>query len=165
MLRRLITTGAFGLAGVLAGCAFVLERDAKKRRNSEAALRESEHRYRQSVESNADITWTADPRGEVIKLNEPWHTFAGLSHGNSPAPNWLAARHLQDRTSIAEAWKLSLETGRPLDIEHRIRLEGGGYRWMRTRAYPRRAQNGEILKWHGSTEDISDRKQAEIELL
>jgi two-component sensor histidine kinase len=47
------------------------------------------------------------------------------------------------------------------DIEHRVKQHDGGYRWARSRAFPRHGENGDILLWYGSTEDIHERKMAE----
>ena len=62
---------------------------------------------------------------------------------------------------MVEAWTHSVNTGEPYDIEHRIRLADGTYRWMRTRAFPRRSEDGAIVRWYGTTEDIDERTQAE----
>src|SRR4051794_8636023 len=62
---------------------------------------------------------------------------------------------------MVEAWTRSRTTGEPYDVEHRIRLADGSYRWMRSRAHPRRdAASGQIIQWYGTTEDIDDRKRA-----
>jgi two-component sensor histidine kinase len=37
----------------------------------------------------------------------------------------------------------------------------GGYRWARSRAFPRRDESGTIIYWYGTTEDIHERKLAE----
>jgi PAS domain S-box-containing protein len=65
---------------------------------------------------------------------------------------------------MAEAWRRSVETGEPYDVEHRIRLADGSYRWMRSRAVPRRGTDGRVVRWYGSTEDIHERRRAEEEL-
>ncbi len=63
------------------------------------------------------------------------------------------------------SWKAALESGEPLDVEHRIQSAREESRWMRSRALPRRSADGQIVRWYGSTEDIHDRKMAERALL
>ena len=62
------------------------------------------------------------------------------------------------------AWRYSCSTGTPYDIETRVRMKDGGWRWMHSRAMPRRDTNGNITKWYGTTEDIHDRKAIEEDL-
>ena len=50
-------------------------------------------------------------------------------------------------------------------MNYRIRVaRTGEYRWMRARAYPRRDESGDIVRWYGVVEDIHDRKLAEERL-
>jgi len=67
---------------------------------------------------------------------------------------------LEDLSSLQTSWKAALESGEPLDVEHRIQSAGEESRWMRSRALPRRSADGQIIRWYGSTEDIHDRKMA-----
>jgi PAS domain S-box-containing protein len=58
-----------------------------------------------------------------------------------------------------------VSTGEPYDIEHRIRLRGGAYHWMHSRAFPRRDEAGRIVKWYGTTEDVELSKAAADSLM
>ena len=40
-------------------------------------------------------------------------------------------------------------------------MRDGTYRWMHSRALPRRGPDGEIVEWYGSTEDISERRSSQ----
>lgn len=48
-------------------------------------------------------------------------------------------------------------------MEVRYRRKDGVYRWMLVRAVPLRADNGEILKWYGTTTDINELVIARID--
>lgn len=77
----------------------------------------------------------------------------------------MSAPHAEDAPRMRAAWERSVATGEPYDIEHRIRLAGGEYRWMRSRAYPRRDEEGRILAWYGTTEDIDEARRARAALV
>ena len=51
------------------------------------------------------------------------------------------------------------------DLESRLRAKGGNYLWVRTRAIAQRDQAGRAVRFVGSISDVTDRKQAEIELV
>jgi diguanylate cyclase (GGDEF)-like protein/PAS domain S-box-containing protein len=132
--------------------------DLTDRRRAEEALRESEEHYRYTVELNPQITWTADPDGNITGSPQRWIDWTGSS---ALGDGWKRSAHPDDLPVVEAAWKKSLESGEPPDIEYRLRLRDGRYRWVRARAYPRRDRAGRILRWYGSIEDIHDRKLAE----
>ncbi len=64
--------------------------------------------------------------------------------------------------TTVKAMEESLRTGKPIDIEYRIRQGGRwSWKWMRSRGSPRRNPSGEIIRWYGSVEDIDEHKQIE----
>ena len=69
--------------------------------------------------------------------------------------------HPDDLEPSLMAWAHSVSTGEPYNIEHRARMRDGTYRWMHSRALPRRSPDGEIVEWYGSTEDISERRSSQ----
>ncbi|GGX13362.1 hypothetical protein GCM10007242_19640 [Pigmentiphaga litoralis] len=131
-----------------------------ERFRSEAALRESEDHYRHAVELNPQIAWTANAEG-VVDQARRWEDWTGSGGGGL---SWSEALHPVDVRPAIESWKRSVATGEPYDIEYRLRLRSGTYRWVRSRASARRDASGRIVKWYGSTEDVDDRRRAEDRL-
>jgi PAS domain S-box-containing protein len=74
--------------------------------------------------------------------------------------SWLAALHVKDVARIVPAILHCLQTGDPIDIEHRICDNNGEWRWVRSCGKARRGRNGEIVGWYGSSQDIDDYKKA-----
>jgi PAS domain S-box-containing protein len=122
---------------------------------------ESEDDYRYMVELNPQVPWTADPEGNILDFNSRWLELTGLSREAALGTGWTQAPHPDDLPQMETAWTASVSAGVPYDIEHRLRLADGSYRWMRSRAYPRHDANGEIVRWYGTTEDIHDHKEAQ----
>ncbi|MCT8997291.1 EAL domain-containing protein [Chelativorans intermedius] len=128
------------------------------------ALRESEEHYRHTVEQNPQIAWTASPQGDVLSASTRWEEFTGLSLEQSLGNGWLRALHPDDVAPTIESWEEALSTGRALDINYRLRMKDGHYRWTRARASARRDRKGKILRWYGTVEDIHERHLAEVRL-
>ena len=133
-------------------------RDVHAQKQAEAELRESEDHYRHVVELNPQVIWTSAPDGQLDHVARRWADWTGTSGLGS---TWGEAIHPDDLEPSVAAWTRSTTTGEPYDIVHRIRLRSGEHHWMHSRAFPRRDQEGRIIKWYGFTEDIHERRQAE----
>jgi PAS domain S-box-containing protein len=131
---------------------------AVERARAEQSLRDSEDHYRHTVELNPQVTWTSRADGQLNRVSNRWNVWTGTS---GLGGSWIEAIHPDDREPSIEAWSLSVASGEPYDIEHRVKMRDGSYRWARSRAFPRRNGKGEICLWYGSTENIHERKVAE----
>ncbi len=131
---------------------------AVERVQAEQSLRESEDHYRHSVELNPQVTWTALADGQLNRVSRRWEDWTGTS---GLGESWAEGLHPDDRDRTFAAWRHSVATGEAYDIEHRVKFRDGGYRWARSRAFPRQDAGGAICLWYGSTEDIHERKVAE----
>lgn len=135
-----------------------LRREAEEREAAQAKLRESEELYRYTVELSQQLAWTADVRGTTEKISPRFEEITGT--GNMPPHQaWMSVVHADDIEGVQERWKRSVATGRPYTDEFRMRVRDGSYRTFRTRAAPRRDEEGRIIRWYGFTEDIEDQKQ------
>jgi len=151
---------AFDEANEVVGVSMALV-DITDRTRAEEALRESEAHYRNMVELNPQIPWTAAPDGKVLSVSERWTTLTGYTVAEAIGSGWAKAIHPDDLPATETAWKRSLTTGDPIDVEYRLYLADGSYRWMRARGFPRRGPQGEIVRWYGSVEDVHERKAVE----
>jgi PAS domain S-box-containing protein len=125
------------------------------------ALREAEEHCRATVELSPVALWTADPAGRLLSYPQRWLTITGLTDEDVLGDGWQRLLHPMDRDRVIAAWSDALATGRPFDQEYRFRFGDGFYHWVWTRAVPRRDEQGNIIRWYGSNEDIHQRKLAE----
>lgn len=133
-------------------------RDRTSEHQAEAALRESEEHYRFAAELNPQVAWTANPDGQLDRVAERWRHWTGTTGlGNT----WGQGIHPDDLGYTLEAWARSVESGQPYDVKHRMKMVDGSFRWAHTRAFPRFDDQGRVVKWYGSTEDIHQRRLAE----
>ncbi|MEO3434475.1 PAS domain S-box protein [Inquilinus sp. CAU 1745] len=139
---------------------------AVERARAEAALRESEARFRLMANAVPQIVWITDRDGRMEFLNRQFVDYTGASdeawtHAEMAA-NFM---HADDGAAVVAAFEAALATGEPFEIEHRIRSASGEDRWFLARAESYRdPQTGEITRWFGASVDIHDRKLAEAAL-
>ncbi len=120
------------------------------------ALRESEEHYRHTVEQNPQIPWTADPQGKILSVSSRWVEATGINQAEALQDGWLQALHPDDVERTLETWGAALSSGEPFDMSYRLRMRNGQYRWSRARASARRSEDGEILRWYGTVEDVHE---------
>ena len=130
------------------------EAEAAERQRAEAALRESDARFRQIAESLPQLVWACTPNGECDFLSQQWVEFTGIPASEQLGHRWLQQIHPDDRARITAAWQESVAKGSPFQSEYRIRHRDGSHRWFDDRAVPLRDAAGHIVKWFGSNTDI-----------
>jgi len=135
--------------------------DITERKLSEEALRESEDHYRHSVELSPQIPWTSDAEGRILTAGPRWETLTGWTPEEALGQGWVRALHPADVIPTLRIWADCRRTGKPVDVEFRVGHGDGIWRWMRSRAAPRRDASGNIIRWYGTVEDIDDAKKAE----
>ena len=128
-------------------------------RRAEAALADSEARFRVLADSMPQMVWSTRPDGFHDYYNARWYEFTGVPEGSTDGEGWNGMFHPEDQPRAWALWKRSLETGQPYEIEYRLRHRSGVYRWTLGRAMPLRDENGEITRWFGTCTDIDELKR------
>ncbi|HYW32577.1 MAG TPA: GAF domain-containing protein, partial [Gemmatimonas sp.] len=147
------------------GRVAVFWRDVTERLRTEAALRDSEARFRVMAGAVPQIVWITDAEGRTEFFNEQWTAYTGVAFEPSTAAAVAASFvHPDDGALTMRAFDHARLEGTVFSVEHRIRSASGDYRWFLVRAQPYRdPQSGEIVRWFGVSVDIHDRKLAEAE--
>lgn len=134
--------------------------DVTDLRTAERELHEREEHLRSLIELHPQTLWIADASGQVVEVGPGWAQLSGRPLWQANGTGWEDSVHPDDLWWVRENWAESVETGAPLDVEFRIRASTGEYRWHRSRAHPKTAEDGTIERWYGLLEDIHDRRLA-----
>jgi PAS domain S-box-containing protein len=126
---------------------------------TEAALRDTEARYRVLTDAMPQMVWSSRPDGHHDYFNAQWYAFTGAAPGDTDGEGWAGMFHPDDRDRARERWRHSLQSGEPYEIEYRLRHHGGEYRWTLGRALPVRDAEGHVLRWIGTCTDIDHAKR------
>src|SRR5256712_4174603 len=107
---------------------------------------------------------TGRPDGYLDFFSRHWLDFGGLRLEDLEGWKWTAAIPPDGVTALVTNWRACLESGRPLEIEARVRRADGVCRWMLHQKQPLRNAERQIVRWYGSSVDIDDRKRAEFKI-
>ena len=137
--------------------------DITEQKEVEAALRESEARFRLMADAVPESIWITDAVGRAEFLNKQWCDYCGVPYAPTTAAEIAASfLHPDDGPRVMAAFSEAMRTGRPFEIEQRNRSATGEYRWFLNRANPYvDPQTGTISNWFGVGIDIHARKLAE----
>ena len=127
----------------------------------EAAIRQSERRFRDLAESLPQFVWVTDAGGRKTYCNQRYLDYTGIATCELMDMKWQTCVHPDDREAAADAWKTALETQTQYVQEYRLRRHDGEYRYFIARGLPVRNEAGAVDRWLGSTTDVHERKLAE----
>jgi PAS domain S-box-containing protein len=127
-----------------------------ERNQAEATLRENEERFRTLAATVPQLIWTATPDGSVDYLSEQWADYIGLPPERLYDWNWQQVVHPDDLPTTLHDWQHSLQSGEPLEIQHRFRYHTGEWRWQLVRGIPVKDETGQVTKWVGTCTDIHE---------
>jgi len=137
-----------------------------ERKQAEAALRESELRFRQLAENSTEVFWVASPTGEELFYISPaYEQICGRSCQSiyQDPKQWFKNILEEDRPPIAIALS-ELSQGTNYDLEYRIRHRSGSIRWVRDRRFAIRGDDRRVVRTCGVAEDVTERKNLETEM-
>ncbi len=139
-----------------------LKREIVERKLAEAAVRESEERFRQMAENIREVFWltTAD-LSKMLYISPAYEAVWGQSRESlyREPRSFSAAIHAEDRSRVIAIVERDREKG--FEVEYRVVRPDGSIRWIRDRGFPIRDESGHFYRVAGIAEDITERKEAE----
>ena len=95
----------FPLPNGAVGCVAT---DITEHKQAEAALQESQRRFRTIVEALPGFAWTADERGAIDYVSRRWTEYSGADLEQTKAENWQTFVHPDDVEQARSTWAVSV---------------------------------------------------------
>ncbi len=135
--------------------------DISERKQSEAALRESETRFRTMADTAPVMIWMSGPDKLCTFFNRGWLDFTGRTLEQELGNGWAEGVHREDFDRCLEVYVDAFDARREFRMEYRLRKYDGEYRWILDHGVPRFASDGAFLGYIGSCIDVGERKRAQ----
>jgi PAS domain S-box-containing protein len=143
-----------------------LERDVAERQRTEEALRRSEAEFREAQRIAQLGSWTWEAASDTVNWSEEIYRIFGRDP-KLPAPPVAESAELFTSESWARLRAAQQETlahGTPYLLDLEVVRPDGTRGWMIVRGQAERDGSGQVTKLRGTTQDITDRKNAEQSL-
>jgi len=143
-------------------CRVVLS-DISESMRAEAALADSELKYRTLADSGQALIWTAGPDKQCDYFNQPWLDFTGRTLEQELGDGWIRGIHPEDLARCLQAFTTAFDQREKFSLEYRLHHASGNYHWIQNDGTPRFDVQGNFLGYIGHCLDITARKRAEDE--
>jgi PAS domain S-box-containing protein len=151
----LLLLGSWGMVAVL-----------RRLDRSEFELAQSRERFRQVTEGIREVFWLTTPdKTEMLYLSPAFESVWEVPREEVTDRflGWLDRVVPEDRERVLQSVHAQPEG--EAEIEYRIRTPSGQVKWLREKSFPVQDRAGAVVRIAGVTEDVSDRRALQEELL
>ena len=135
------------------------------RKMSDDKLRQSEEKHRFLIENSHDIIYMLNATGVFTFVSPSWTTLLGHPVTEVAGKSFQQFVHPDDLARCMLWLTKVIETRQRQDgIEYRVQHADGSWYWHTSSAVPLQDATGTIIGIEGTARDITQRKQAEVEL-
>ena len=131
------------------------------RRHNEAALKESERRFRLTADAAPVMVWISGIDKLCTWFNKPWLDFVGRTMEQELGNGWSENVRADDFDRCLKTYVDAFDARQSFSMEYRMRRHDGEYRWVLDNGIPLWEPVGKFAGYIGSCIDITERKQAE----
>jgi PAS domain S-box-containing protein len=141
-----------------------LRGEMAERGRVEAALRETEERFRMLASLAPVGVYLCDLMGHCTYANPRWCEMAGLSPEAALGNGWVQGLHPEDRDKILAHWAQMVASEGHWALEYRFQTPDGRVTWVHGLAAAQRDASGKVVGYVGVNTDITERKRDEDEI-
>lgn len=124
-------------------------------------LQEREQELRTLADSLPQLSWMADETGSIFWYNQRWYDYTGTTHAEMEGWGWQKVHDPEVLPKVMERWLESLRTGQPFEMVFPLRGRDGRFRQFLTRGVPLRNNKGQVIRWFGTSTDITQQIETE----
>lgn len=138
--------------------------DITEKQRAERALAESEYNLAKAQSMTHVGSWSIDPVSGDVSASAELLKILRMQREEASQEAFASVVHPEDLQTVMEQLRRGAEHGKNYEIEHRLLFPDGTLRWVYTIVEPLVNSAGQVVRMYGTTQDISERKRAEVEL-
>jgi PAS domain S-box-containing protein len=143
----------------------ILFKDITERKRAEAAIRESEERFRNIADTAPVTLWTFGSDNRLTWCNKHGLALTGRTLDELTGDRWMELVHPDDLARLYATLLSTMQARRSYQFEYRLRAADGQYRWMLATGTPRFTADGLFTGYMAIDVDISGLKRDREQML
>jgi len=160
-MRWILRMGGALLIVLITVVGVVGERDIRSRQRVEESLTGSEGRFRTLADGIPQLCWMANADGGIFWFNQRWYEFTGTKAEEMRGWGWQSVHDPEGLPAVLAGWKNSIAKGEPWEMVFPLRAADGTFHPFLTRVIPVRDQSGKLVRWFGTSTDITAQRRTE----
>lgn len=140
------------------------KRSETERNLMEQAIKDKQERLRLTVEGAALGIWDHDLRSDTLFWSDRGKTMLGTSLNQMSYQSFRELLHEEDRDLVDQCVQEAVASGERVYLEYRVPQANGNCRWIAVSGQVYYDEVGQPIRSSGITQDITERKQAEMAL-
>jgi PAS domain S-box-containing protein len=125
---------------------------------------ENENRFQQMADHAPVMIWISGIDKMCTWFNKPWLQFTGRTMEEELGNGWVTGIHPEDLQQCLKTYVANFDRREAFAMEYRMRRFDGEWRWILDNGVPL-SEMDSFKGYIGSCIDVTDRKQAERELI
>lgn len=124
----------------------------------------SEKKFRLLANNISQLAWMGDKKGRIFWYNKRWFDYTGMSHKELRGWGWKKLVHPDHLERVMKKLQDSWRTGKKWEEMFPLKGKNGQYRWFLSRAIPLSNEKEDIIRWFGTSTDVTEQQRTEDQL-
>ncbi len=133
--------------------------DLSERLAAQAALEDSQERFRTLADNISQLAWMADEQGSIFWFNRRWYEYTGKRPEEVLGSGWKQILDPEEVSRVEETFARALATGEEWEDTFAMRSKDGELRAFLTRAMPVKDEQGRVVRWFGTNTDVEEHRR------
>ncbi len=129
--------------------------------NLQELKEQSMDRFRLIIDSLPHFVWESEPDGTYSYINKRFLDWSGLTMEQINAGGLYSLIYPDDKKIILDTWQQAFITTTEFNCEYRMKDAEGNYLWFLGKTVPVKNDEGQVIKWVGTTTNINEQKKIE----
>jgi PAS domain S-box-containing protein len=143
------------------GVDAVVTRRSAEQQSMPFPATETERQFHELADSIPNLAWMANSDGWVFWYNQRWYDYTGTTPAEMQGWGWQSVHDPNVLPRFMKRWKAAIQNGEPLEKSFPLRGADGVFRPFLTRVVPVKDAEGKVVRWFGTSTEISAQKQIE----
>ena len=132
--------------------------EVTQRALSSKKIKESRQQLHILANTMPQVVWMAEGSGRVFYYNDRIALYSGAQKMPDGSWQWQGIVHPDETAATISTWNKAVENSVVYEMEHRLMMKDGQYRWHLSRAIPQKDEEGITVAWFGTATDIHQQK-------